>query len=78
MVIRRLLQIYGFHSTIFGQFGTPWEAGGGLNIFPLKSKGLRVNIEAEYVRRSPTGYAAYPITVGANGPVFMTNVEAHY
>lgn len=78
MVIRRTLQVYGFGSTIFGEYGTPWELGGGLNYFPLKSKGLRLNVEAEYVDKSPSGYTAYPLAVGANGVVFMTNLEMHY
>jgi hypothetical protein len=79
MLIRRRLQVYGIGSTIFGQFGVPWEAGGGFNVFPLKStKEFRVNIEVDYARHSPTGYNAYPLAVGANGPIFMTNVEAHY
>lgn len=75
MVVPKILQIYGFGSKIFGQYGNPWELGGGFNVFPLKNRAMRFNIEGDYVHRSPVGYLAYPTPVGGTGPLFMLNFE---
>ncbi|HKX12164.1 MAG TPA: hypothetical protein VJP40_03350 [bacterium] len=75
MIVPRLFQVYAFGSKIFGQYGKPWEVGGGFNVFPLKNRAMRFNIEADYVNHSPVGYLAYPSQVGMTGPIFMTNFE---
>jgi hypothetical protein len=75
MLVNRFLQAYVFGSKIFGQFGRPYEIGGGLNLFPLKNKATRLNLELDYVHHSPVGYLAYPTQVGATGPIFMANFE---
>ena len=49
-----------------------------MNWFPYKNKILRVNTELTYVKDSPVGYLAYPLLVGADGPVFMSNLELFF
>jgi hypothetical protein len=72
-------QVYATGSKIFGEFGNPYDVSLGFNWYPVKKKGFerqfRINGEAIYVRRSPTGYSSFPYIVGANGPVFMLNTE---
>jgi hypothetical protein len=72
------LQAYAFGSRIFGEYGEPWELGGGANWFPFETKVFRVNADLVYVRESPVGYLSFPLVVGANGPVFMTNLELFF
>jgi hypothetical protein len=75
MVIPRVLQLYLYGSKIDGQYGDPWDFGVGLNYFPFKTRALRLNAEATWVDNSPVGYLSYPLLVGANGTVYMVNLE---
>jgi hypothetical protein len=49
-----------------------------MNWFPFKTKAFRVNGEYINVKNSPVGYLSYPTVVGANGSVFMINLELFY
>jgi hypothetical protein len=75
MVVPKTFQIYGGGSTIFGQYGTPYDARIGTNVFPWKNRVLRWNTEALYLYKSPVGNLSLPYVVGAKGWVFHTNVE---
>jgi hypothetical protein len=78
MVVPKILQPYFSNSKIFGTHGDPWEVRAGANWYFVKERGLRLNGEYIYVRRSPVGYTAYPMPVGANGPVFHINLEMNF
>jgi hypothetical protein len=78
MPIRQKLMVYGFTSKIFGEYGEPWDAGGGLNYYPLGTRLLRFSPEIIFVDRSPVGYSSFPLVVGADGPVFMMNIELFF
>ncbi len=78
MAMPKKLMLYGFTSRIFGEYGEPWEAGGGLNYYPFETRILRFNPEIIYVDESPVGYLSYPLLVGAKGPVFMANIELYF
>ncbi len=78
MVVARQVQAYLSGSQIFGSHGDPWEVRGGGNWYFMRQRGLRLNGEWIYVRRSPVGYTAYPVPVGANGPVFHLNLEMNF
>jgi hypothetical protein len=78
MVVEKLLQIYGTGSYVNGQYGKPSEITAGLNWFVFKSRLFRVNPEVMFENHSPVGYLAYPTVVGANGTVFMVNLELFY
>jgi hypothetical protein len=75
MLIPNTLQLYANGSKIFGENRDPWDVGVGLNWWPFKRRGLRLNSELMYVRHSPVGNIMLPYQVGSNGPIFMTNVE---
>jgi Protein of unknown function (DUF3011) len=78
MAVPKFLQGYFSWSQIFGEQGNPWEVRSGANWYFKGERGLRLNGEYIYVRRSPVGYTAYPMPVGANGPVFHINLEMNF
>ncbi len=78
MVVPKKLQLYFSWSQIFGSYGDPWEVRAGENWYFMKERGLRLNGEFIHVRKSPVGYTAYPMPVGANGNVFHINLEMNF
>ena len=72
------LMLYGAGSMIFGQHGDPWDLGIGLNYFPFENRVVRINGEAIFVDESPVGNLSSPLLVGADGVVFVTNVEMYF
>jgi hypothetical protein len=56
MAIPKTLCIYGIYSGLIDEFKrNPWEIGGGLNIYPIKSRSWRLNIQAMKVVKSASG-----------------------
>jgi hypothetical protein len=78
MLVPKLLQAYVGNSGIQGDYGDPWEVRGGLNVYPVRERGFRVNTEVIHVKGSPVGYTAYPMPVGATGTVFHVNLELNF
>jgi hypothetical protein len=75
MVVPKTFQLYAGGSTIFGQYGTPWDTRIGANWFPWRNRVFRWNTEALYLFKSPVGYLALPYNVGSKGWVFHSNLE---
>ncbi|HXD21711.1 MAG TPA: DUF3011 domain-containing protein [Gemmatimonadaceae bacterium] len=78
MVVPKSLQGYFGNSGIYGKYGDPWEVRGGLNWYPVKQRGFRVNGEWIHVDHAPVGYTAYPMPVGAKGNVFHASLELNF
>jgi hypothetical protein len=78
MAIKDVLQLYVSGSQIFGDFGNPSEFRIGESWYFTKERGLRLNGEFIHVNRSPVGYTAYPMPVGAKGPIFHINLEMNF
>jgi Protein of unknown function (DUF3011) len=78
MAVPKALQLYVSWSQIFGNYGNPWEYRVGENWYFLKQRGLRVNVEFIHVNKSPVGYTAYPLPVGATGNVIHANLEMNF
>jgi hypothetical protein len=78
MVVPKILQLYLSGSQIFGIYGDSSEVRFGGNWYFMKERGLRVNGEFIHVNKSPVGYTAYPLPVGANGNVFHLNLEMNF
>jgi hypothetical protein len=78
MAVRNVLQLYTTASQVFGNYGNPWEYRVGENYYFMKQRGLRLNGEFIYVNHSPVGYTAYPMPVGAKGPIFHINLEMNF
>jgi hypothetical protein len=78
MLTPKLLQAYVSGAGIYGSYGDASEVRGGVNVYPVKQRGFRVNAEWLHVNRSPVGYTAYPIPVGASGNAFHVNLELNF
>ena len=78
MAVPKALQVYVGNSGVYGQFGDASEFRVGANWYPVKQRGFRVNTEFIHVNRSPVGYTAYPMPVGANGRIFHANLELNF
>jgi hypothetical protein len=78
MLMPRLLQLYTGVSEILGDFGNASEWRLGMNYFPKRMRGLRVNGEWISLDNCPVGYAAVPYPVGGDGNVFHVNFELNF
>src|SRR5262249_17154932 len=78
MAIKDVLQLYVTGSQVFGDYGKPSEFRVGENFYFMKQRGLRLNAEFIEVHHSPVGYTAYPMPVGASGPIFHVNLEMNF
>jgi hypothetical protein len=75
MFIPKTLQGYVAGSYVIGDYGNPWDAALGVNVYPFKERLLRWNTEVLYLDDSPVGYSSVPFAVGGDGAVFYTNLE---
>ena len=78
MAIRDVLQVYVGASEIRGRYGDGSELRAGLNWYPMKKRGVRVNAEWLGLDNCPVGYTAVPYPVGGNGSVYHLNVEMNF
>ena len=78
MAVKDLVQIYATGSQVFGDYCKPSEFRAGANWYFMRTRGLRMNGEFIEVHHSPVGYTAYPMPVGANGPIFHINLEMNF
>jgi hypothetical protein len=78
MLLPRLLQLYAGVSEIRGDYGNASEWRLGMNYFPKRMRGLRVNGEWINLDDSPVGYTAVPYPVGGNGNVYHVNFELNF
>jgi len=78
MAVPKALQLYVSGSQIFGRYGDASEIRVGENWYITKERGLRVNTEFIHVNKSPVGYTAYPMPVGANGNIVHINLEMNF
>ncbi len=76
MAIPKRLCIYGVNSMLIDEFKrNPWEAGGGVNIYPLKTRSWRINAQAMYVYKSAAGGTFGLYTTGQTGPTFTIGTD---
>jgi hypothetical protein len=78
MVVPKILQLYLSGSQIFGRYGDSSEVRVGENWYITKDRGLRVNTEFIHVNKSPVGYTAFPMPVGASGNIVHVNLEMNF
>jgi len=74
-VLPKTVQLYAGGSTIFGQFGRPFDTRLGVNWFPWKNRVVRWGNEVLYLDRSPVGYTSVPFANGGTGFVFHSTWE---
>jgi hypothetical protein len=78
MLMPKLLQVYAGYSEIQGRFGDSNELRGGINYFPNRMRGIRVNGEWLRLDDNPVGYTAVPYPVGGDGNVYHVNFELNF
>jgi hypothetical protein len=78
MLVPQLFQLYGGVSQIKGDYGDSTELRLGMNYFPKRMRGLRLNAEWLDLDHCPVGYTAVPYPVGGNGTVFHANFELNF
>ena len=78
MIVPKFLQAYISGSQIFGDYGDPSEVRAGASYYFMGTRGLRVNGEWIHVNKSPVGYTAYPMPVGASGNILHLNLEMNF
>ncbi len=68
--------IYGINSYFWDQFKRhPWEAGGGVNIYPLKNRSWRLNLQLMHVDKSAAGGTFGLYTAGQTGTTFTFGTD---
>lgn len=68
MVIPKKVSAYLIHSFVFDQWDRrPWELGGGANVYPLKSRTWRLNLQVDYVYKCGAGGTFGLYTAGQTG-----------
>jgi hypothetical protein len=75
MLIPSTFQLYAGASKIWGEYGDPWDAMAGVNWWPWKKRGFRINGELLYLDASPVGSTSLPYVIGATGWVLAVNAE---
>jgi hypothetical protein len=76
MAVPRVLCIYGVNSMLFDEFKrNPYEVGGGLNIYPIKTRSWRINLQAMYVYKSAGGGTFGLYNSGQTGPTITIGTD---
>ena len=76
MAIPKILCIYGVNSMIIDEFKrNPYEAGGGVNIYPLKTRRWRINAQAMYIYKSAAGGTFGLYTNGQTGTTITIGTD---
>jgi hypothetical protein len=76
MVIPRKLIIYGINSYFWDEFKRhPWEAGGGVNFYPIKSRSWRVNGQVMHVYKTAAGGTFGLYNAGQTGTTVTAGVD---
>jgi hypothetical protein len=70
-IVPKTLVLYARGSKVFGQFGSPYEYGGGLKWYFLSTERLWLTGELMRVHEAPYGGAFTPYTAGMTGWVPM-------
>ncbi|HCL83779.1 MAG TPA: hypothetical protein DIC22_07385 [Chitinophagaceae bacterium] len=76
MIIPRVLMLYGINSYFWDQWGRrPWEAGGGVNVYPMKSRSWRLNLQVDYIYKCSAGGTFGLYTAGQTGTTLTLGAD---
>lgn len=76
MVVPKILNVYGVTSGLIDEFDRrPWEAGGGVNIYPYKTRSWRINVQGLYVYKAAAGGTFGLYTAGQTGGIFTIGTD---
>jgi hypothetical protein len=77
-VVRSILEPYVRTSAVRGPFGKSIEGAGGLNWYPLDTRGVWLNAEAIGIRDSPYTSAFYPYVSGQTGLLVQSQLIVRF
>jgi hypothetical protein len=76
MAIPKRLCVYGVNSMLIDEFKrNPYEVGGGVNIYPIKTRSWRINLQAMYVYKSAAGGTFGLYATGQTGTTFTIGTD---
>jgi hypothetical protein len=76
MLIPKKLCIYGVNSMLIDEFKrNPYEYGGGVNIYPTKTRSWRINAQAMYVHKGASGGTFGLYTAGQTGTTLTIGTD---
>jgi hypothetical protein len=76
MLVPKVLCVYGVTTKIKDEFKrNPWEAGGGVNIYPHRTRSWRLNVQCMYVYKSAAGGTFGLYTAGQTGPAITIGTD---
>ena len=76
MIVPKTLCVYGVHTKLIDEFNrNPWEAGGGVNIYPVKSRSWRINVQGMYVYKAAAGGTFGLYTAGQTGGTLTIGMD---
>lgn len=76
MLVPKILCVYGATSGLVDEFNrNPWEAGGGVNIYPYKTRSWRINVQAMHVYKSAAGGTFGLYTAGQTGTILTIGTD---
>lgn len=78
MLWPKFVQLYTVGSTVFGEYGDPWEVRAGVNYYPFKNRVVRCNVQYIHSYQSPVGALSLPYVVGGTGGIIDANVEVNF
>ena len=76
MLVPKILCVYGVNSMVIDQFDrNPYEWGGGVNIYPLKTRSWRINVQAMKVYKTAAGGTFGLYSAGQTGTTFTIGTD---
>lgn len=76
MIVKRKLNLYAIHSGLIDDFNrNPFELGGGLNFYPVRTRNWRLNLQAIHVVKSAAGGTFGLYASGQTGTTFTFGVD---
>jgi hypothetical protein len=76
MIIPNRLILYGINSYFRDEFKrNPWEAGGGINLYPLKNRTWRLNMQVMHVDKTAAGGTFGLYTAGQTGTTITIGTD---
>lgn len=76
MIIPKKVNLYAINGFFWDEFNRhPWEAGGGVNLYPLKNRSWRLNIQVMHVDKSPAGGTFGLYTAGQTGTTITIGTD---
>jgi hypothetical protein len=75
-LLPKSVEVFGRSSIVSGRYGTPWEAGGGFNWYPVAMvPNWIMTAEALYIKGSPAENLLTPYRAGESGVAGMLEVK---